>query len=380
MNSPWCQIGNPDEVASPALLLWPDRVEHNVRRMVEIVEGQAGHLRPHVKTHKLPRVLEMQLAAGITCVKVATIAEMEMAAEAGVPDVLLAFQPVGPNIRRLLDLGRKYPGARISALVDDPGVVDSISSVFLAAGEVLPLYLDVDCGMHRTGIEVGEAALAVCGRVAELPGVEFAGLHVYDGHVHDEPVDDRIVRSTAAFEPVLGFLRMLRDQGMPVGQIVGGGSPTFGIHARRALSGEFSEISYQCSPGTTLFWDAAMEVKFQDLGFISAAAVLTRVISKPLQGRLCVDLGHKAVSGENPIENRVRFHEIPDAHPLIQNEEHLTFETSHADDFAVGDELYGIPWHICPTVALHQEAVIVRDGCATGERWEIRARARRLTV
>ena len=86
------------------------------------------------------------------------------------------------------------------------------------------------------------------------------------------------------------------------------------------------------------------------------------------------------MSAENPIEDRVRFDELPDAKPLIQNEEHLMLETSRSDEYSIGDALYGIPWHICPTVALHQEAVIIRDGRATGERWEIRARGRRLTV
>jgi len=380
MNTPWYQIENPEDVPSPALLVWPERVEQNIRRMVEIVEGRVEHLRPHVKTHKLPQVMEMQIAAGITACKVATIAEMEMAAEAGVPDILLAYQPVGPNIRRLLELHRKYPNVKIAALVDDPNVVDTISSVFSSGGAVLPLYLDVDCGMHRTGIEVGPAAAAVCKHVSESSAVEFAGLHVYDGHVHDVPVADRESNSVAAFEPVLAFLRTLRDQGTPVKHIVGGGSPTFGVHARRALSEEFSDISYQCSPGTTLYWDAGMEAHFPDLGFNTAAAVLTRVVSKPLEGRLCLDLGHKAVAAEQEIGNRVRFPELPDANPVIQNEEHMMLETSRSGDFAIGDELFGIPWHICPTVALHQEAVIIRDGRATGERWEIRARGRRLTV
>lgn len=380
MNNSWYKIENSEDVASPALLVWPDRVEQNIRRMVEIVEGHVEHLRPHVKTHKLPQVLKMQLAAGITRCKVATIAEMEMAADAGVPDILLAYQPVGPNIRRLLALHQKYPEVRIAALTDDPNIVDTISSVFSSGGATLALYLDIDCGMHRTGIEVGEAAADVCRRIAEAPAVEFAGLHVYDGHVHDVPVEDRESNSVAAFEPVLAFLRVLRDQGTPVKNIVGGGSPTFGVHARRSLSEEFSEISYECSPGTTLFWDAGMTLHFPDLGFVRAAAVLTRVVSKPLEGRLCLDLGHKSVSAENPIEDRVRFDELPDAKPLIQNEEHLMLETSRSDEYSIGDALYGIPWHICPTVALHQEAVIIRDGRATGERWEIRARGRRLTV
>ena len=125
-----------------------------------------------------------------------------------------------------------------------------------------------------------------------------------------------------------------------------------------------------------MLWDFGYADLLPDLPFEIAALVLTRVVSKPGGKRLCLDLGHKAIAAENP-QPRVRFLNLPDARPVMHSEEHLVVETEHADRIAVGDCLYGVPRHICPTVALHQEAVIVEHGRAV-DRWPITARARRL--
>ena len=109
--------------------------------------------------------------------------------------------------------------------------------------------------------------------------------------------------------------------------------------------------------------------------------LLIRVISKPAPGLVCLDLGHKAVAGERPLESRVQlFGILADSEPIGQSEEHLVVKTSRADEISVGDVVYGMPNHICPTTALHMEAVIIREGRASGERWIIRARDRRLTI
>ena len=113
--------------------------------------------------------------------------------------------------------------------------------------------------------------------------------------------------------------------------------------------------------------------------YAAAAMLLTRVISKP-DGRLCLDLGHKAVAAERPIEKRAWFPDMPETKPFLQSEEHFVLETPNAADFAVGDALLAVPWHVCPTVALHAHAHLVRDGRVTGETWEVVARKRSLTI
>lgn len=367
--SEWFAISNPDSVASPALLLYPERIEENIRRMIQIA-GAVERLRPHVKTHKLAEVVKLQIAAGISKFKCATIAEAEMTAGAGAPDVLLAFPVVGPNAGRLLELTRAFPQTRFSAVADDAEGIAHLSRTFAAAGLNLDVLLDIDCGQHRTGVPPGAKARALYQQLASAPGLRAAGLHAYDGHIHDSDPARRIVACAEAFAPVNVLRREIMAAGLPVPRVVAGGTPTFPIHARNE--------SFECSPGTCLLWDFGYAEKFPDLDFLVAAVVLTRVVSRPGPNHLCLDLGHKAVASENPPP-RVQFLNLPDTTPVMHNEEHLVIESPRAGEFKVGDCLYAVPRHICPTVALHAEAVVVREGKAA-ERWRVTARDRRLSV
>jgi D-serine deaminase-like pyridoxal phosphate-dependent protein len=347
----WYQVSNVAEVDSPALLFYPERIEENIRRMVAMV-GQRERLRPHIKTHKTGEIVRLQLAQGINKCKCATIAEAEMAAQCGVADVLIAYQPVGPKVVRIARLMKAFPKTRFSVIADDETVLQSLPSDF----EVL---LDIDMGQHRTGIEPGPAAVKL---YRSRPG----GVHIYDGHLQQPEVAERKKAWDAAFEAARQFLKEIG----PVPRIVGGGTPTFAFWAR--------ETNFECSPGTSFLWDHSYGTKLRDLDFLPAALVLTRVVSKPGANRLCLDLGHKAIGPENPPP-RVHLLELPNAKPVGHSEEHMVIETERAGEFAVGDCLYGIPFHVCPTVALHGSATVVRNGAACGV-WEITARDRKLTI
>jgi D-serine deaminase-like pyridoxal phosphate-dependent protein len=384
----WWEILNADEIASPALLVYLDRAEANVRKMVELA-GDPARLTPHVKTHKLGPLVEMHLRHGIRRFKCATIAEAEMVAAAGGTDILLAYQPVGPAVSRVVDLAQTFPGARIAVIADDPDAIAALAGAAHGRGVTIPVLLDVDVGMHRTGIEPGPAAVALYGSLARRAGVEPGGLHVYDGHLRDPDPDARAAQADRAFAAAQSLKRDVEAAGLPVPRVVAGGSPTFPIHARRA--------DVELSPGTTVLWDAGYGTQLPDLPFVPAALLLARVVSKPAGGRVCVDLGHKAVASENPhprvllIDPQAPETPAPGsagaalAAPLLDatfvghSDEHLVLETPRASSLSVGDVVYGIPWHICPTVALHAEAVVVRDGRAEA-RWAIAARARRLSL
>ena len=358
------RVANVAEVPSPSLLVYPDRIAANLQLMLRIV-GDPARLRPHVKTHKMAEVIRMHLQAGIRKFKCATIAEVEMTAAAGAEDVLLAYQPAGPNIARMRQLTVRFPHVRFSALCDDATVAMQLAEVFKDAQRPLAIYLDVDCGHGRTGIAPGPAATALYHQMTGMRGISVAGLHVYDGHVHDSDLAERRQHWEAIFAPVDAFRR---ERGMPA--MVTGGSPTFPLHAQRT--------DRECSPGTTVLWDFGYGDKLADLPFQHAALLLTRVISRPGHNRLCLDLGYKAVSADK-APPRARLLELPDAVPVVHNEEHLVVETPRAGEFAVGDCLYAVPAHICPTVSLHDEAVVIRDGRAV-ERWAVTARRRQLTV
>src|SRR5436189_3682088 len=103
MDKEWYLIENIDEVPSPSLVVYPDRVNENIERAISII-GTPERLRPHIKTHKMPQIIQMHLRDGVTKFKCATIAEAEMASKAGAKDILVATQPVGRNIKRLGEL------------------------------------------------------------------------------------------------------------------------------------------------------------------------------------------------------------------------------------------------------------------------------------
>ncbi|NND97875.1 MAG: D-TA family PLP-dependent enzyme, partial [Pirellulaceae bacterium] len=157
MNNPidWIEVTNLQQIDSPGLIVDFDRVERNIARMVAMVDGNADRLRPHVKTHKMPDVIQMQLDAGIKRFKVATLAEAEMVAIAGGTDILLAHQVVGPKVDRLYRLVQAHREASFAAIVDDPDIATAIANQFSSDALPLRLYVDVDCGMQRTGIRLG---------------------------------------------------------------------------------------------------------------------------------------------------------------------------------------------------------------------------------
>jgi D-serine deaminase-like pyridoxal phosphate-dependent protein len=365
----WYTVDNVTEIPSPALLVYPERAEQNIRHAIEIV-GDVRRLRPHLKTSKLPEIVRMHLAQGVARFKVATIAEAEMAAAAGAADVLLAYQPVGPNVARLVRLVRTFPATRFSAVVDDETAVAALATAAVGGGVVLDLFLDLDGGMHRTGIAQGPRAVDLYRALSTTPGLRAAGLHMYDGHVRGTDPDLRRQAADDAFAHVRALREALTAAGLGIPSVVVGGTPSFPFHARRA--------DVECSPGTTVFWDMAYATTLPDLPFMPAIALLARVVSRPTPNRLCLDLGHKAVASENP-HPRVTLFGLEDATAIGHSEEHLVLDTDRAGDFPVGTAIYGVPWHVCPTVALHEQAIVVRNGRAD-ERWHVVARARTLTI
>jgi D-threonine aldolase len=361
----WARGVDLSNVPSPALLLGLEPIQQNLTEMLKIAGGPA-RLRPHVKTHKLGWLVKRQMALGITRYKCATIAEAEMCAQAGAADVLIAFQLVGPNPARLLALQNEYPKTKFLTIVDDVSVLEAMARTKAR----LEILVDLDVGQHRTGIPPGSPAFALYRQLAASPGLIAGGLHAYDGHLSQSDPAERAVECAAAFAPVRELRDQLLSAGLPVPRVVAGGTPTFPIHA--------ASQDVECSPGTTVLWDASYAGKFPDLNFHNAAVLLTRVVSKPGGNRICLDLGHKAVASEMP-HPRVVFPDLPDAQFITHSEEHLLIESSAAGRLTVGDEVLGVPWHVCPTLALHNEAALIEQGKLAGS-CRIEARARKLTV
>jgi D-serine deaminase-like pyridoxal phosphate-dependent protein len=371
--NPAYAVHDPSAIYSPGLLFYKDIIRRNIARSLEIA-GNPTRLRPHVKTHKTREIVRLELEAGITKHKCATVAEAEMLAACGVSDALLAYNLVGPNCGRMARLVRAFPGCRFSVLADDAAAARALSEAMVAAGQRVDVLIDIDVGQHRTGIAAGPEAVALYELLDRLPGLRPGGMHVYDGHNHQETLAEREAAVKSQLGPVLDLRAALAKKGLPVPRLVLGGTPTFPVFARLDLPG------MELSPGTCFLQDHGYGTHFPDLtGFTPAALLLTRVISRPTANRLTLDLGYKAVASDPPAGKRCVLLNVPDYQPVLQNEEHFVIETPAADRFQPGADLYALPTHICPTCALHRHAYVIENG-SVAEQWDIMARDRMLSI
>jgi D-serine deaminase-like pyridoxal phosphate-dependent protein len=334
------------------------------------IAGNAGRLWPHVKTHKMPEVVRLQMKQGISKFKCATVAEAEMVANCGASEIILAIQPVGPNIERYFKLRQKFPDTRISCIADSEDIIRLFSAMAVQLNLVAEIWLDMNVGMNRTGIVPGPDALNLFRLLSELPGLRCAGLHVYDGHIHDSDYSVRENRCNDAFAGIDKFIGDLKREGLKPDHIVAGGTPSFPVHALRQ--------NVDCSPGTLLLWDFKSSETFSEMKFLQAAMILTRVISKPADDIICIDLGHKAVASEMP-HPRIKIMGIENFTVTNHSEEHMVIRTDEAASIKTGDHLYCIPLHICPTVDRYDFVNVVKDNTACGI-WNVEAHKRKITI
>lgn len=364
----WFELKDISNIDSPALLVYPSRMKSNIAAAISMV-GDPARLRPHIKTHKSLEVAQMMLDAGITKFKCATIAEAELLGMLYAPDVLLAYQPVGPKVDRLFSLIERYPLTQYSCLVDHPDAVLAISNIASKTNSTVNVYLDIDVGMHRTGI-LPESAYSLFELCNQNPGISVKGLHAYDGHIRDSDLELRKQHADEAILPVYKLLEHMQGHSHLTYDLICGGSPTFPIHAGRSF--------VVCSPGTFIYWDQGYGELYEGKTFQPAAVLITRVISVGAN-HICTDLGHKSVASENDINHRIYFLNAKDLKPIGQSEEHLVLHHAAPNEFHIGDVLYGITHHICPTVALYERVYSVEDNGLAGEWFNI-ARDRKINI
>ncbi|MEI3798345.1 D-serine deaminase, pyridoxal phosphate-dependent [Chitinophaga ginsengisegetis] len=365
----WFVVENESKIDSPALLVFPEYISRNISAIIELT-GDLSTLRPHVKTDKTPEIIQLMRDAGINKYKCATIAEAEMLAMMGVKDVLLAYQPTIVKAQRLFALMRAYPGTRFSCLVDNLRSAEMLS--FLVGEKKLTVYIDLNVGMNRTGIPVGGAFMLYM-KISKLQNIEIAGLHAYDGHVDDADPITRTERAKAIFAAVMALKGDIEWKEKETLELVIGGSPTFAVYSE--MAGKKDDKSIQVSPGTFTLWDAGYHKLLPDLPFKVAAVLLCRVVSIINNNLLCIDLGYKSVSAENPLDKRVVFPWAPEVVPVSQSEEHMVISVPDTKKFNVGDTLYGVPWHICPTLALYERVHVVKKK-RMATTWKVVARDR----
>jgi len=282
------------------------------------------------------------------------------------PDVVLAYQPLGPKLYRFIELVKKFSSTKYSCLTDNTSAAKEQADAFAANSLEIPVYVDLNVGMNRTGIIPGEAAIELCRFVSSAKGIKLAGLHAYDGHIREVDFEAKKKKCDEAFALVEKLNEKLK---LPT--IIMGGSPAFSVHCKRK--------DIECSPGTFVYWDKGYTDLCPEQKFLPAIVLVTRIISLPSANKICTDLGHKSVAAENEITRRVFFLNAEGLKPVGQSEEHLVLETKEDHPYKVGDIFYGLPYHVCPTVALYERVYTIENGKVTGE-WKTVSRDRKISL
>ena len=357
---PWDErhrVGGIEDVLTPALVVYPEIVTSNIARTLHLLGGDADRWRPHIKTAKLAYTLRMLVERGIRNFKCATTLELLVACDSGAADILLAYPVVGANARRVLAIANQFPRVRISVLVENE------EQVRQWRGSSAGVFVDINPGMNRTGVEQGETdkVLRLVRAIAEAK-LQFRGLHYYDGQYGglDEP--ERSAAAHTGYDRLLKLVIAIQDSGMSVPEVITAGTPTFPCSlAYKGFQG--AGFTHRVSPGTIVYCDATSLAQLPaEYGYAPAALVLTRVVSRPHDGIITCDAGHKAVSADAGVPTCVVAGH-PGLTPLSPSEEHLPMALNRETaGLRVGEALYLLPRHVCTTVNNFDSAVLVRDG------------------
>jgi D-serine deaminase-like pyridoxal phosphate-dependent protein len=346
-----------EDLLTPALLLYPEIVASNVERTLDLLGGDADRWRVHIKTAKLGYTLRMLVERGIRNFKCATTLELLVACRSGARDVLFAYPAVGANARRVREIADQFPPVRISVLAENEQQVRQWS------GSRVGVFLDMNPGMDRTGIEQshGDKAVELARAIGHL-GLEFRGLHYYDGHYGSLEQHERTAVAHAGYERLLKVVNEIERSGTGVPEVITSGTPTFPCSV--AFEGfRRGGFIHRVSPGTVVYCDATSLAQLpSEYGYRPAVLVLTRVVSQPRGGIVTCDAGHKAVSADAGVPTCVVVGHS-ELTPLSPSEEHLPMALQEKGAGPqVGEALHLLPRHVCPTVNNFDCALLVRDG------------------
>jgi len=346
-------IENASELLTPALAIYPDIVDSNIAATIRLLGGDANRWRPHVKTAKLGFIMRRMAERGVAQAKCSTTLELAAACEAGIPDVLLAYPVVGANAARVREIADQHRGARISVLVENPGQVEAWR------GTRIGIFVDVNPGMDRTGIEQDRlGGILDIARAVEAAGLEFRGLHYYDGHISAQDLGERAAQAHRGYDRLMQIAAEITRAGFHVGEVITSGTPAFPCAATYAPF-RSAEFVHRVSPGTVVYCDMTSPTQLPaEWGYQPAAVVVATVVSHPKADFLTCDAGHQAGSADAGLPT-CEVIGRPDLAPLKPSEEHLPIQVNGGVRPEIGEALYLVPRHVCPTVNNFDDALIV---------------------
>ena len=360
-----------DDLATPFLYIDLERMNTNIDTMAAAARDLGVRLRPHAKTHKVPEIARLQIAAGAAGITVSKVSEAEVFADAGFDDLFLAYEIVAPpQLQRLVRLAGS---AQVRCAVDSREGAEALSRAATDAGIELQVMLEIDLGIGRTGVPAGAAARELAQRIAALPSLKLIGVYGFRGfRAFSEGAATRETWGRAEGEALVSAADGLRAVGLPIVEVSAGSTPT-------ALPAGSVRGVTEIRPGQYLFGCA--NVVAQGAMRTDEVALFARatVISRPADDRAVVDAGSKTLSTDGPWEPGRGLGYLasdPTTRVVSLWEEHGVLGLGeNARTLRVGDRVSIVPNQVCSAVNLHDRLVGVHD-----ERievvWKIAARGR----
>jgi D-serine deaminase-like pyridoxal phosphate-dependent protein len=349
---------------TPALLVDLDVMEGNIARIVATCRAHGVNWRPHAKAHKTPEIARMQLAAGAIGITCAKLGEAEVMAAAGIRDILIANQIIGPiKIERLVRLAES---ADPIVCVDNIENAIALDEAFASAGKRLRVAIEVNIGMNRAGIEPGPPVVALAQAIAERPRLRFVGVVGWESQATTiaEPTEkERTVMSAVA--ALAASARACSAAGHDVAIVSCGGTGTFPYCAQQP---GVTEVQV----GGAIFSDMHYRTHYH-VDFAPALTVLTTVTSRPTPTRIVVDAGRKSMSGDAAMPAPCGISPVS-AMKLSSEHTKIELEQPNADP-RIGEKIELIVGYSDTTVHLHEEIVGVRGGRIESI-WRVAARGK----
>ncbi len=346
------RLENANDLLTPALLIYPEIVDANIAATIRMAGNDPNRWRPHIKTAKIPAIVELMMAHGVLQFKCSTTLELLVACQSGAEDVLLAFPVMGANAARVKEIAARYPGTSVSVLVEDA----QQAAVWKNSG--IGLFIDVNSGMDRTGIDPKRAGEILA--LAQELGLQFRGVHFYDGHMSGIPAAEREQHAHEGYGRLIQLIQRLEASGIHVPEVITSGTPA-APYAISYSPFRDADFLHRISPGTVVFNDTTSLEQLPGYGYQLAVVVLSTVISRPKAAIITCDAGHKSVSADAGVPTCAVL-DHPNWKPLKPSEEHLPIEISEGAAPKLGEKIYLIPRHVCPTVNNFDEAVFVVRG------------------
>lgn len=357
-----------EQLETPVPVVDLDRLAFNLDRMAAYATLHGLRLRPHVKTHKSPRIAAEQLRLGAVGVTCATLREAEVMADV-CEDILVAYPPVGAA--RLERLARMPGHVQLAVAADDAHALDALSVAARLGHRTIDVMVEADLGMHRVGVTSPAKAVAMAGQIERSSSLRFAGLQFYPGHIRAH-VNDQDAALVQLGRDVGMYIEALTDAGLPPRIVSGGSTPAaWRMHEVPGVN--------EVRPGTYVYNDRTTAqigaCDWEDC----ALTVLATVVSVSVKGQCVVDAGTKAL-GREPLradgDGYGALLDHPDVIVTRMSEEHGVLDLSKTSwRPRLGDQVRIVPNHVCIVVHLFDEIFGVR-GHAVETRWPVAARGR----